>query len=248
MSKSFKALGLAVSALALTQLPAAAQTKVTDQGISASEIVIGTHQDLSGPIKVWGVPVSNGMKMAAEEVNAAGGIHGRKIKLILEDSGYDPKRAVLASQKMVERDKIFAMVGPMGSPTVLAAQDVLFDAGVLQLFPLSSAEFTFKFDPAKPQERLKFNNLLTYVESTRAAVKFMIETKNFKKPCIMYQDDEYGKNVLDGFTQQITAMRLTAASITSFKRGASDFSAQVAKMKADDYDMVLLGTVIRERP
>ena len=61
MSKSFKALGLAVGALALTHLPAAAQTKVTNQGISADEIVIGTHQDLSGPIKFWGVPVSNGM-------------------------------------------------------------------------------------------------------------------------------------------------------------------------------------------
>ena len=134
-----------------------------------TEIVIGTHQDLSGPIKVWGVPVSNGMKMAVEEINAAGGINGRKIKLILEDNGYDPKKAVLASQKMVERDKIFAMIGPMGSPTVLAAQDILFDAGVLQLFPLTAAEFTFKFDPAKPQERLKFNNLLPYVESTRAA-------------------------------------------------------------------------------
>ena len=115
MSKSFKALGLAVGALALTHLPAAAQTKVTNQGISADEIVIGTHQDLSGPIKFWGVPVSNGMKMAVEEINAAGGINGRKIKLVIEDSGYDPKRAVLASQKMVERDKVFAMVGPMGS-------------------------------------------------------------------------------------------------------------------------------------
>jgi ABC-type branched-subunit amino acid transport system substrate-binding protein len=240
------ALGLLVGALALTHLPASAQTKVTNEGISATKIVLGTHQDLSGPVKTWGVPVSNGMKMAIEEINAAGGVHGRKIKLIIEDSGYDPKRAVLASQKMVERDRIFAMVGPMGSPTVLAAQDILFDAGVLQLFPLSSAEFTFKFDPAKPQERLKFNNLLPYVESTRAAVKFMIETKNFKKPCTMYQDDEYGKNVLDGFTQQITAMKLTAASMTSFKRGASDFSAQVAKMKADGCDMVLLGTVIRE--
>src|SRR5947209_10874486 len=246
MSKSFRALGLAVSALALTQLPAAAQTKVTDQGISASEIVIGTHQDLSGPIKVWGVPVSNGMKMATEEINAAGGINGRKIKLILEDSGYDPKRAVLASQKMVERDKVFAMVGPMGSPTVLAAQDILFDAGVLQLFPLTAAEFTFKFDPAKPQERLKFNNLLPYVESTRAAVKYMVEWKNFQKPCIMHQDDEYGKNVMDGFNQQLTAMKLQPASVTSYKRGASDFSAQVAKMKSDGCDLVVLGTVIRE--
>src|SRR3954462_4082989 len=151
MSKSLKALGLAVSALALTYLPAAAQTKITNQGISADEIVIGTHQDLSGPIKGWGVPVSNGMKMAIEEINGAGGVNGRKIKLVLEDSGYDPKRAVLATQKMVERDKVFAMVGPMGPPPVLASQDVLLDAGVLQLFPLPGAEFTFKFDPAKPQ-------------------------------------------------------------------------------------------------
>ena len=246
MSKSLKALGLAVGALALSVLPAAAQTKVTNEGISPTEIVIGTHQDLSGPIKVWGVPVSNGMKMAVEEINAAGGINGRKLKLILEDNGYDPKRAVLASQKMIERDKIFAMVGPMGSPTVLAAQDILFDAGVLQLFPLTAAEFTFKFDPAKPQERLKFNNLLPYVESTRAALKYMMDAKNFKKPCLMHQDDEYGKSVLDGFTQQLDAMKVPAASVTSYKRGASDFSAQVAKMKSDGCDLVVLGTVIRE--
>ncbi|MGQ0683731.1 ABC transporter substrate-binding protein [Bradyrhizobium sp.] len=246
MSKSFKALGLAVGALALTHLPAAAQTKITNQGVSADEIVIGTHQDLSGPIKFWGVPVSNGMKMAVEEINAAGGIHGRKIKLVLEDSGYDPKRAVLASQKMVERDKVFAMVGPMGSPTVLASQDVLFDAGVMQLFPLTAAEFTYKFDPAKPQERLKFSNILPYVESTRAGLKYMMELKKFKNPCIMYQDDEYGKNVLDGFNQQLEAMKVKPASITSYKRGASDFSAQVAKMKSDNCDMVLLGAVIRE--
>ncbi|MBR1165412.1 ABC transporter substrate-binding protein [Bradyrhizobium sp. DASA03005] len=246
MSKSFHAFGLAMGAIALTCLPAVAQTKITNEGISATEIVIGTHQDLSGPIKGWGVPVSNGMKMAVEEVNAAGGINGRKIRLVVEDSGYDPKKAVLASQKLIERDKIFAMVGPMGSPTVLAAQDILLDAGVMQLFPLTAAEFTFKFDPAKPQERLKFNNLLPYVESTRAALKYMIEAKNFKKPCIMHQDDEYGKNVLDGFNQQLAAMKVQPASITSYKRGASDFSAQVAKMKSDGCDLVVLGAVLRE--
>ena len=92
MSKSFKALGLAVGALALTHLPAAAQTKVTNEGISANEIVIGTHQDLSGPIKVWGVPVSNGMKMAVEEINAAGGINGRKLQ-------HDPRGQWLRSEE-----------------------------------------------------------------------------------------------------------------------------------------------------
>src|SRR5256885_12824219 len=119
MSKSLKALGLAVSALALTYLPAAAQTKITNEGISANEIVIGTHQDLSGPIKVWGVPVSNGMKMAVGGSNAGGGINCRKLRMILEDNGYEPKKVVLASHEMVEREKNFAMEAPMGSPTAL---------------------------------------------------------------------------------------------------------------------------------
>jgi ABC-type branched-subunit amino acid transport system substrate-binding protein len=225
---------------------AVAQTKVTNQGISAGEIVLGSHQDLSGPIKGWGVPVANGMNMAVEEINAAGGIHGRKLRLIVEDSGYDPKKAVLASQKLIERDKIFSMVGPMGSPTVIAAQDILFDAGILQLFPLTAAEFTYKFDPTKPQERLKFNNLLPYVESTRAAVKFMIESKKYSKPCVISQDDEYGKNVLDGFNQQLAAMKVKSAGETTFKRGSSDFSAPVAKMRADGCDLVVIGAIIRE--
>ncbi len=236
--------GLATVGMAAGQ--AFAQTKVTNQGITPTEIVIGTHQDLSGPIKGWGVPVLNGMKLAVEEINAAGGINGRKLRLIAEDSAYDPKKAVLASQKLVEKDKIFAMVGPMGSPTVIASQDILFDAGVLQLFPLTAAEFTYKFDPTKPQERLKFSNLLPYVESTRAALKYMVEQKKPKAVCIMYQDDEYGKNVYDGFTQQLEAMKMKPASVTTYKRGASDFSSQVAKMKADGCDLVVLGTVLRE--
>src|SRR5713226_7456142 len=246
MRIGFGRTALAGVAFALMVAPATAQTKVATQGISDNEIVVGSHQDLSGPVKVWGVSVANGMRMAVDEINAAGGIHGRKLRLIIEDSGYDPKRAVLATQKLIEKDRVFSMLGSMGSPTVLAAQDIVLDAGITQLFPLTAAEFTFKIDPAKPQERLKFANLLPYVESTRAAVKFMVEAKNFTKPCIMHQDDEYGKNVLDGFNQQLTAMKLTPASITSYKRGASDFSAQVAKMKADGCDMVVLGTVIRE--
>ena len=186
------------------------------------------------------------MKLAVEDVNAKGGINGRKIRMIAEDSGYDPKKAVLASQKMVEKDKVFAMIGPMGSPTVLAAQDILFEAGVPQLFPLTAAEFTYKFDPSKAQERLKFNNLLPYVESTRAALKYMIDWKKPKSVCIMYQDDEYGKNVFDGYTQQLDAMKMKPVSVTTYKRGASDFAAQAAKMKSDGCDLVVLGTVIRE--
>jgi branched-chain amino acid transport system substrate-binding protein len=238
--------GTAIAALALSAGVASAQTKVTNQGISATEIVIGTHQDLSGPIKGWGVSAANGMKLAVEEINAAGGIHGRKLKLILEDSGYDPKKAVLATQKMIEKDQIFANIGSMGSPTVLAAQDVTLDAGVPQLFPLSASDFTFKFDPAKPQERLKFNNLLPYFESTGAATTYMIKEKGAKKPCSFMQDDEYGSNVMAGYVAALKKLDIKSTSDTTYKRGSSDFSAQAAKMKSDGCDLVVMGAVIRE--
>ena len=236
----------AIVALALSAGMASAQTKVTNQGITADEIVIGSHQDLSGPIKGWGSNVANGMKMAVEEVNAAGGVHGRKFKFILEDSGYDPKKAVLATQKMIEKDKIFVNLGSMGSPTVLAAQDTTLDAGVPQLFPLTAAEFTYRFDPAKPQERLKFNNILPYIESTAAATEFLIADKKVTKACVFYQDDEYGKSVLDGFNAALKKLKMTAASETSYKRGASDFSAQAARLKSDGCELVVMGAVIRE--
>jgi ABC-type branched-subunit amino acid transport system substrate-binding protein len=238
--------GLLGAAMTIAATPSMSRTKVTNQGISATEIIVGNHSDLSGPVKVWGVPFTNGMKMATDEINAAGGINGRKIKLVIEDSGYDPKKAVLATQKLIEKDQVFTIVGGGGSAPVLAAQDAVLEAGVTQLFPLTAAEFTFKFDPAKPQERLKFGNLLPYIESTRAALKYMVETFKPQKPCIMYQDDEYGKNVLEGFEKQLEAMNLKPATITNFKRGVSDFSAQISRMKSEGCDLVVLGTIIRE--
>ncbi|MGE0151171.1 MAG: ABC transporter substrate-binding protein [Reyranellaceae bacterium] len=220
--------------------------KFANQGVSDSEIVIGTHQDMSGPIKGFGVPTANGMKMAVDEINAKGGINGRKLKLVIEDSGYDPKRAVLGSQKMIERDRIFAMVATLGSPTTLAPQDTVLDAGVFQLFPVTSAEFTWTMEKGRAQDRLKFAITLPYADSIRATMKALIEEKKLAKPCVMYQDDEFGKNVIDGFEAQAKAMNLKPAAITSYKRGASDFSSQIAKMKSENCDLVVLGTIIRE--
>ncbi len=89
-------------------------------------------------------------------------------------------------------------------------------------------------DPKNPQDRLKFNNVPPYTESVRAGARHLMQEKGSKKPCVIYQDDEFGKNVLDGFNQAVADAKLTAASVTSYKRGASDFSSQVAKMKSMD--------------
>ena len=106
---------LALAALALAASTTFAQT----QGVSKNEIVIGSIQDLSGPIAAFGKQVRFGMQLRVDELNEqTGGIHGRKIKLLIEDSQYDPKKAVLATQKLVNQDKIFAMVSHLGLPVV----------------------------------------------------------------------------------------------------------------------------------
>lgn len=235
------------AALALCGLaaqPAAAQFKT--QGVTDTEIVLGTHMDLSGPIKSWGVPATNGMKLAVEQINAGGGIHGRKIRLVSEDDGYDPKKAVLQTQKLIELDKVFAIVSAMGSATTLAPLPLVQSAGLLHLFPITAAEFTFKMDPAKPEDRLKFNMFSPYYDTMRLGLKWVIENKKFKKPCIVYQDDEMGKNFTDAYTDQLKALNIPAATMVSFKRGATDFNSQVARMKADGCDLVALGSVVRE--
>lgn len=233
-------------ALALVAGGAEAQTKFAKQGVTDTEIVIGTHQDLSGPIKAYGVNGTNGMKLAVEEINSAGGINGRKLKLIVEDVGYDPKRAVLATQKMVELDKIFALVGSLGSPTTLAAMPVALDAGVFHLFPITSAEFSYKVDPKQPQDRLKFQATMPYPEGVKRTMKDVVGRTKAQKICICLQDDEFGKQVQAGFDMFMEEAKMKPVSVTTYKRGATDFSSQVARMKADGCELVTLATIVRE--
>ena len=94
-------------------------------GVTDKEIVIGSHLDLSGPIAMWGKQTKLGMEMRAREINEAGGIHGRKIRLVVEDNGYDPKKAIMATNKMINRDKVFCFVSNMGTPTALASLPII---------------------------------------------------------------------------------------------------------------------------
>ncbi|MDE2364340.1 MAG: ABC transporter substrate-binding protein, partial [Hyphomicrobiales bacterium] len=207
--------GLATALGALAASPALAQFKT--QGVTDTEIVLGTHMDLSGPIKSWGIPSSNGAKLAVEQINAAGGINGRKIKYILEDDAYDPKKAVLETQKLIELDKVFSVMSPMGSATTLAPLPIVQSAGITNLFPITAAEFTYAMDPAKPEDRLKFNIFSPYYDQARVGIKYLIETKKPKKACIVYQDDEMGKNFTDAYHDQLKAMNVPEGTLVSFK-------------------------------
>ena len=110
-------LNLIAAAMVLTAGAAMAQT----QGVSKNEITLGSIQDLSGPLAGFGKQVRLGMMLRVDEANEQGGINGRKFKLLVEDSAYDPRRAVLAAQKLVNQDKIFAMIGHIGTAQNMAA-------------------------------------------------------------------------------------------------------------------------------
>jgi len=231
--------GSLIAVAAVVSLAAPAAHAV--QGVTDDEVVIGTHQDLSGPITFWGVPVKNGMQMAVEEINANGGIYGRKLKLVVEDSGYDPKKAVLATQKMLSRDKIFIMAGAMGTPTVLASMPLVLRRGLPHVFPLTAAQQMYE-----PFDKLKFAMFPPYYHGMRASTKWMVEQKGKKRVCILYQDDEFGLNSYRGVVDQLKAMNMELVAETTYKRGATDYSSQIARLRSADCDLVTLGTIIRE--
>ncbi len=223
--------------LALGTTSALAQS----QGVSKTEITLGSIQDLSGPIAGFGKQVRLGMMLRVDEANEQGGVNGRKLVLKVEDSAYDPKKAVLAAQKLVNQDKIFAMVAHIGTAQNLAAMPVQFEKNVINFFPVTAAREMYE-----PFHKLKYSFAATYYDQMKLAAPKLVKEKGAKKVCTMYQDDEFGLEVLRGAEAGLKAINVELAEKTSYKRGATDFSSQTAKMKSAGCDFVVLGTIIRE--
>ena len=229
------------AALTLTGTIAVGQPAAPLQGVTANEIVIGSIQDLSGPIAGFGKQIRFGMMLAVDEINEQGGLNGRKIKLIIEDSAYDPKKAVLAAQKLVNQDKIFMMVGHLGTAQNMAAMPVQFEKNIINFFPVTAAREMYE-----PFHKLKYAFAATYFDQMRIAVPKMVKEKNAKKVCTIYQDDDFGLEVQRGAEAGLKTINMDLAEKTSYKRGATDFSSQVAKMQSSGCDLIVMGTIIRE--
>jgi len=230
-------LSLIAAAMALTAGNASAQT----QGVTKNEIVIGSIQDLSGPLAGFGKQVRLGMMLRVDEVNEQGGVNGRKIKLLVEDSGYDPRRAVLAAQKLVNQDKIFAMVAHIGTAQNMAAMPVQFQKNVVNFFPVTAAREMYE-----PFHKLKYSFAATYFDQMRQAVPALVKEKGAKQICTMYQDDEFGLEVFRGAEAGLKDAGLQFAEVTTYKRGATDFASQMQKLASAKCDFVVMGTIIRE--
>lgn len=228
---------MVLSTLALACAPVYAQ----QQGVTKNEILIGTIQDLSGPIAAFGKQSRLGMQLRVDEINEQGGINGRKLKLLAEDSTYDPKKAVLAAQKLVNQDKVFIIAGHIGTAPNMAAMPVQFEKNIINFMPITAAREMYE-----PLHKLKYSFAATYYDQMRTALPKLVKEKNVKKVCTLYQDDDFGLEVERGAEAGLKSIGMEVAEKTTYKRGATDFSSQVAKMKSSGCELVVLGTIIRE--
>lgn len=210
-------------------------------GGETGEIVLGSHTDLSGVAAAFGVAQANGMRMAVEELNAAGGIHGRSVRLVIEDNQYQVPRAVQAASKLIQRDRIMAMVGALGTPQNNAAFQQQFEAGIPNLFPLTAARQMFE-----PHHPLKFQGYASYYDGIRAGVRRMVDSLGKRRICAMYQDTEYGQEAFEGARDQVVAMGMTLAEVTTHKPTDQDFTPQLTKLRAANCDLIVAGVIVRD--
>ena len=148
---------------------------------------------------------------------------------------------MLGAQKLVNQDKIFAMLGHIGTASNLAAMPVQFEKNVVNFFPVTAAREMYE-----PYHRLKYSFAATYYDQMRMAVPKLVKEKSAKKVCSIYQDDEFGLEIQRGAEEGLKSINVTMAEKTTFKRGSTDFSSQVARLKAAECDFVVMGTLIRE--
>ncbi len=219
----------------------AARAAGPTRGVTDTEIIIGTMTDLSGVTAVQGTNNANALRMAFDEVNAKGGIHGRKIRYIVEDNEYLVPKSVQAMNKLLNRDNIFFALANGGTPHNEAVMPAMFEKHVPNIFPLTCARSMYE-----PLNRYKFGQFSSYYDQMRAGVKYFVEKKGKTKIGSMYQDTDFGRDVHAGAVAQIAAMGLKLAGETTHKPTDSDFSGAVAKMRDAGCDLICMGTIVKD--
>ena len=211
------------------------------RGVSDTEITIGTYTDLSGVSAMWGVNNNNAWRMAFDDINAKGGIHGRKIKYITEDNQYQIPRSIQAANKLINRDNVFLMVANGGTPMNNATMPEQLEKGVPNIFPLTSARSMYE-----PFHPMKFGLASSYYDQMRSGVKYFVEKKGKQRVCAIYQDTDFGKDLMSGAWEQLKVMGMSTVAESTHKPTDADFSAAIAKLRDANCDLVLLGTIVRD--
>jgi ABC-type branched-subunit amino acid transport system substrate-binding protein len=212
-----------------------------EPGVSDGEIKIGDVNILSGPASFIGQAVSIGSKLATSEINAKGGINGRKIVMVTEDDGYVPARSFQAAKKLIEVDEVFAISGTSGTANLLAMLPLIEQYGIPVVVTTTPTERAYT--PVRPSV---FSLGANYVDSFFGMMKYIHENREPKNPVygLMRQDDDFGASVEEGYERAVKDLKITDGIRIRFKRGQKEFGAEALQLRQKGVNVLANGNII----
>ena len=218
-----------------------AGASAADQGLYDDRVVVGQISDLSGATVVWGVSTTNATRMRIDEVNAAGGIHGRKIELIVEDGQYQVPVSVKAANKLMNRDKVFVMLGNIGTPANHAIMPRQLRMGIPNLFPVTAA--VGMYEPLHP---MKFSYYVSYRDQIRGGIRYMVEKTGVSKVCMQTQATDYGHESEAGYESIVEELGIESVFLGRHKVTETDFVGTATRVKNSGCELLVIGTIVND--
>jgi branched-chain amino acid transport system substrate-binding protein len=225
--------------IALLMLLAATRpTPAAEVGVTADSILFGQAAALEGPSSALGQSMRQGILAAFAEVNAKGGVQGRKLNLISRDDGYDPDRSMVQTIKLIEQDQVFALIGAVGTPTSKATVPIAAANNVPFIGPFSGADFL---------RSSEFHNVVniraSYSDEAEAWVKHLTEDLHLSQIAIFYQDDSFGRDGLAGVKAALDRRGLELVAEGTFERNTRAVGAALKTIRrAEPEAVVMVGT------
>ncbi|OZI31623.1 ABC transporter substrate-binding protein [Bordetella genomosp. 10] len=207
----------------------------------AADIKLGMAEALSGGAAQYGVAIRNGFQLAADEINAAGGIDGNKLALVIEDEQGKKEEAINVFKKLIFQDKVLMIFGPTLSNSAQAA-DPIAQAGKTVAFGTSNTA-----DGITSIGNYVFRNSVTEADVLPATLKMAMDKAGVKKVAVLYgNDDVFTKSGYDNFKKALEDLKIPVTTTETFAKGDVDFKAQLTKIKGTNPDAVVLSALLAE--
>jgi branched-chain amino acid transport system substrate-binding protein len=206
-----------------------------DVGVSSDTILFGQVAALEGRSSALGQGMRQGILAAFAEINARGGIHGRKLKLISRDDGYDPDRSVAQTVKLIEEDKVFALIGAVGTPTTTATVPIAKANNVPFIGPFTGAEFL-----RAPDLQNVVNIRASYSAEAEDWIKHLTEDRHVRNIAIFYQDDSFGRDGLAGVKRALEKRGLDLTAEATYERNTKAVASALRTLKRAEPEAVVM--------
>lgn len=208
---------------------------------SAADLKIGVAEALSGGAAQYGISIRNGFELAAEELNAAGGINGNKIVLVVEDEQGKKEEAINAFKKLIFQDKVLMVFGPTLSNSAQAADPIAQAAKVVAFGTSNTADGITSIGD------YVFRNSVTEADVLPVTIRTAVKHANVKKVAVLYgNDDVFTKSGYDNFKKALDDLKIPVTTTETFAKGDVDFKAQLTKIKATNPDAIVLSALLAE--